>query len=351
MSQNTSIEWTDSTWNPIRGCTRVSEGCRNCYAERVAARFSGPGQPYEGLAMRGPARWTGKVALVESALTDPLRWRKPRKCFVNSMSDLFHESVPDEWIDRIFAVMALAPHITFQVLTKRPERMADYCDGLTCLRGAHRLAAAVRAAATPRSQGHSLNVIRRLLHEGGAGAVPLPNVWLGVSVEDQATADARIPLLLQTPAAVRSVSAEPLLGPVDFGAVRMTHGGRENVLRGDVSNFARRNGIDRLNSVDWLIVGGESGPGARPCDVEWVRSIVRQCRAAGVACFVKQLGARPVGDGCACSAEEGNEGAHLLECYLRLRSRNGGDPAEWPEDLRVREFPSAEVNAKAGGGR
>ena len=129
MSVNTGIEWTDSTWNPIRGCSLVSEGCRNCYAMGVAARFSGPGQAYEGLARRrsnGEPQWTGKVAVVEKHMLDPLRWRGSRRIFVNSMSDLFHENVTDETIDRVFAVMALAPWHTFQVLTKRPRRMRDY---------------------------------------------------------------------------------------------------------------------------------------------------------------------------------------------------------------------------------
>jgi len=200
----TKIEWTRSddgtlgrTWNPIRGCSVVSEGCRNCYAMNFATRFAKEGEPYEGLAYRNSsgAHWTGKVEFIEKHLTDALRWRKPARVFVNSMSDLFHESIPDEWIDKIFAVMAYAPQHVFQVLTKRPERMLSY---LSCREG------------------------RRVVIDG-LGAIwthtvswPLPNVHLGVSAEDQKTANERIPLLRETPAAVRWVSAEPLIGPIDF---------------------------------------------------------------------------------------------------------------------------------------
>ena len=201
----TSIEWTDDTWNPTRGCSRVSEGCRNCYAERVAARFSGAGKPYEGLATMTPSgpRWTGKVALIEEHLADPLRWRTPRRIFVNSMSDLFHESVPDEWIDRIFAVMAIARDHTFQILTKRPERMREYLEQVSDERDMQRWARWADIAKSPCAAGMFDEL-----------DWPLPNVHLGVSVEDQATADARIELLLQTPAAVRWASYEPALGPL-----------------------------------------------------------------------------------------------------------------------------------------
>jgi len=264
MSDKTGIEWTDATWNPLRGCTRVSEGCRNCYAERVAARFSGPGQPYAGLAERtakGP-RWTGKVALIESALDQPLRWRKPRRIFCNSMSDLFHEDAPDEWIDRVFAVMALAPQHQFQVLTKRPERMQAYLSN-------------------PHVGVNWFNATDCVLgmpdmwpYDGLARDLgPLPNVWLGTSVEDQPTADARIPHLLATPAAVRFVSAEPLLGPVNV----------ESGLPGPR--------VGGKPCIHWLIVGGESGPGARPMEADWVRSLRDQCAAAGVPFFFKQWGA------------------------------------------------------------
>lgn len=261
MGQSTGIAWTDATWNCLRGCSRVSEGCRHCYAEVVAARFSGPGQPYEGLARKvgGEARWTGEVRFIEKHLTDPLRWRQPRRIFVNSMSDLLHDGVPYEWLDRIFAVMALAQRHTFQVLTKRPERMLEYLTGHAA--GGRHVWPAAQAIPMPRGQ-----------DKPGPGW-PLPNVHLGVSVEDQAAADERIPLLLRTPAAVRWVSAEPLLGPLDLTPWL------------PVQTIG---GVEMERWLDWVVVGGESGPGHRPMDPAWLASIVAQCRAAQVPVFVKQ---------------------------------------------------------------
>jgi protein gp37 len=282
MSTNTGIQWTDATWNPIRGCSRVSEGCRNCYAEAVAARFSGHGQTDEGLARRtsnGAPRWTGKIMFVEKHLEDPIRWRKPRRIFVNSMSDLFHEGVTDEQLDRIFAVMAKAQRHTFQVLTKRPERMVAY----------------TRA---------------RLV------GLPLPNVWLGVSVEDQKAAYGRIKLLLDTPAAVRFLSCEPLLGPIDLTPFLY-----DEVEATSMPDF--ESPIASNRGLNWVIVGGESGVGARPCDLAWIRQIVTDCVASGVAVFVKQLGAYPVNN----------------NYNIRLEHGHGGDPLEWQPDLRVRQFP------------
>ncbi len=275
------ITWTDETWNPIRGCTRVSEGCRNCYAESVAARFSGPGQPYEGLARMTPSgpRWTGKIGYADHHLLDPLRWTRPRRIFVNSMSDLFHDGVSQWTLDRIFAVMALAPRHQFQVLTKRPSRMLDYL-GATNARS-QVLGTAWEMLGHPplHKYAHQCILTRPW---------PLPNVWLGVSVEDQATADQRIPLLLQTPAAVRWVSAEPLLGPLDLER-SLTW-----VLRAprDLSAAALEAGaiMERLRGVDWVVVGGESGPGARPMHPEWAQSLRDQCQAAGVPYFFKQWG-------------------------------------------------------------
>jgi protein gp37 len=271
MSDDTKIEWADATWNPVRGCTRVSEGCRNCYAERVAARFSGPGQPYDGLTehgMTGP-RWTGEVTFVESALFQPLRWKRPRRIFVNSMSDLFHGKLPDAAIDRIFAVMALTPQHTFMVLTKRPERMRVYME--------------------PFSQRRANGLGKAVIELGYRGPLeglrwPLPNCWLGVSVEDQATADARVPHLLLTPAAVRFISAEPLLGPVDLRGIYTrcpTHDFPSGFCVGPCS--------DRRH-IDWVIVGGESGPGARPMHPDWARSLRDQCATARVPFFFKQWG-------------------------------------------------------------
>jgi protein gp37 len=322
MSTKTGIEWTDSTWNPIRGCSRVSEGCRNCYAEKVAYRFSGEGQPYAGLAVlkNGHASWTGKVEFVEKHLLDPLKWGpvaehvagcrivflaahisafKPRKCdcpvrrrriFVNSMSDLFHENVPDEWIDRIFAVMALCPQHDFQVLTKRPARMLKYFSA-----GEGDLMERWGFWASHALHCHTgVNDLER--DKSKAPSWPLPNVWLGVSVENQAAADERIPLLLQTPAAVRFISAEPLLGPVQLLWQDGWGGKDEPPLTGaepagDQLNSAHhiRHGASRL---DWVIVGGESGAGAesRQMKQAWVRSLRDQCATASVPFFFKQWG-------------------------------------------------------------
>ena len=212
MSDDSKIEWTNATWNPIRGCSRVSEGCRHCYAESVAARFSGPGLPYEGLvriASGKPTGWNGVVRMVHEHLADPLRWKRPRRVFVNSMSDLFHESLTNEQIAAVFGVMAAAPRHTFQVLTKRSARMREWFawvadHGARGARSACRASAALYLVASPEVP--------------GGDEWPLRNVWLGVSTENQAAADERIPELLRTPAAVRWISAEPLIGPVDLRA-------------------------------------------------------------------------------------------------------------------------------------
>jgi protein gp37 len=273
MGDKTNIEWTDATWNPIRGCSVVSEGCRNCYAMQVAARFNQPGQAYEGLAYRNEsgAHWTGEVALVEKHLEDPLRWKRPRRIFVNSMSDLFHESVPDEWIDRIFAVMADAVGSgsghTFQILTKRPERMLAYCSDVETPR---RIDSFMRGYGTTRA---------------GSCTLPLSDVWLGVSIENQKTADERIPLLLKTTAAVRFVSAEPLLGP-------MPEYFHQWLARRELIGAS----IVSSQGIDWVIVGGESGTHARPMHPDWARSLRDQCVAAGVPFFFKQFGAWEVAE-------------------------------------------------------
>lgn len=316
------ITWTEETWNPTRGCSRVSEGCRNCYAERMAARFAGPGEPYEGLAktsLSGP-RWTGKVRMVREHLTDPLRWRRPRRVFVDSMSDLFHEKLSQEEIARVFAVMFQAPQHQFQVLTKRASRMATLLRWSAFWKEVDR--AACRLADT-----------HRLLSDGDdwKSGDPLPNVWLGVSVEDQATANERIPLLLQTPAAVRFVSYEPALGPVDF--TRIGH-----CMNVDLSALEEIVGFEERPALDWIIVGGESGPGARRFDVAWARTVIDQCRAAGVAVFVKQLGAEPTTD--ARTARKADEWIGLS----LLKDHKGGDPSEWPADLRVQEYPERRLH-------
>lgn len=286
MGDKTGIEWTDATWNAIRGCTRVSEGCRNCYAELVAARFSGTGQPYEGLARMTSAgpRWTGTVRFVEEHLYDPLRWQRPRRIFVNSMSDLFHERVPDEWIASIFAVMALARRHTHQVLTKRPERAHDLlqADAFRELVDAHMTEIAIERS---DAQNRRTDDLRATAPDVEGDDWPLPNVWLGVSVEDQKAADERIPRLLETPAAVRFLSCEPLLGPLDLEKLRPSGATWLDCLEG------RRHigpSVHHVAPVDWVIVGGESGPRHRSCAIGWIEDLVAQCDFAGVPVFVKQ---------------------------------------------------------------
>lgn len=274
MAEHSHIEWTDATWNPVTGCTMVSAGCTNCYAMGLAATRLRHHPSRAGLTREtaGRAVWTGEVRLNEQWLDQPLRWRRPRRIFVCAHGDLFHEAVPDHWIDRVFAVMALAPQHTFQVLTKRPERMRTYLDDMRAHYFGERdgymdrwAEPAVALTKSPCAAG--------LVEDCGW---PLPNVWLGTSVEDQQTADARIPELLATPAAVLFISAEPLLGPVILPGSFLGH----------VDNG--RFGDGRL---DWLIVGGESGPGARPMHPDWARSLRDQCAVAGVPFFFKQWGA------------------------------------------------------------
>ncbi|MCA1973640.1 MAG: phage Gp37/Gp68 family protein, partial [Caenispirillum sp.] len=282
MADRTKIEWTDATWNPIVGCSVVSPGCTNCYAMRLAGTRLKHHPSRAGLTWNtkaGPV-WTGDVRLVESAIAQPLRWRRPRHIFVCAHGDLFHPAVPDAWIDRVFAVMALCPQHTFQVLTKRPDRMRPYTfDNIG------RVADAIMRL---RSDKVPVGPLPHL--EPGARWWPLPNVWLGVSVEDQAWADERIPVLLDTPAAVRFISAEPLLGPLDLRnwlIGREEHGIDWSRPVGQKSGAC----IGWTPPLDWVIVGGESGPGARPMHPDWARSLRDQCAAAGVPFLFKQWGA------------------------------------------------------------
>jgi protein gp37 len=244
MSDKTGIEWTDATWNPLTGCTKVSPGCDHCYAETLHERFNGPGS-FATLTLR-PER-----------LDQPLRWRRPRRVFVNSMSDLFHQDVPDDYIARVFAVMCSCAAHTFQVLTKRHGRMRSLLNS-----GEFQAEVAEHARGVMR-QGPSRQ-------QNWPTTWPLPNVWLGVSVEDQHWADIRIPKLLATPAAVRFISAEPLLG--------------------EVSLFANST-VDTGTLIDWVIVGGESGPGARPMQPRWARQLRDECVRYGIPFLFKQWGA------------------------------------------------------------
>jgi protein gp37 len=319
MGANSKIEWTDATWNPVVGCSLVSPGCTNCYAMQMAARIEAMNEGahkvsmakdpewgaigkshYAGLtepAKTGPV-WTGNVALApDHILTAPLRWRKPKRIFVNSMGDLFHESVPDEWIDRVFAVMALAPQHTFRVLTKRSKRMresASHAD--TPRRLARALLDMLIAGQIPDGERTITNVTWPLDDDAPDDdptlrAWPLPNVHVGVSCEDQPRADERIPDLLATPAAVRFVSCEPLLGEVDLTTLCPGHyfidalSGRKYHDAPEGVNSATEVGA----RLDWVIVGGESGARARPMHPDWALSIRDQCAAAGVPFFFKQM--------------------------------------------------------------
>lgn len=277
------IEWTEKTWNPIVGCSVISPGCTNCYAMKTAHRLGrNPSTPhYAGLtrdSRSGPV-WTGEMRQAPAeVLTAPLRRLKPTTWFVNSMSDLFHEDVPNEWIDQVFAVMALCPQHRFQVLTKRADRMRDYFifdEGFG--RWGYIEHDARRIANIPGG--------KTLAHYGERN---LPNVWLGVSAEDQTRADERIPQLLATPAAVRFISAEPLLGPVDFNCIPRPASWPtpQDDISDGICSLRYMNGP----SIDWVIVGGESGSSARPMHPDWAREIRDQCTAASVPFFFKQWG-------------------------------------------------------------
>jgi protein gp37 len=306
VSDGTHIEWTDATWNPITGCAVVSPGCTNCYAMKLAGTRLRHHPSRAGLTRdtkAGPV-WTGEVRFNEQWLLDPLRWTKPRRIFVCAHADLFGEAVPDEWIDRIFAVMALAPQHQFQVLTKRAERMRAYLSNTgdmgICHGSPRRIWQAMYGEAkTPIAAG--------VLDSWYGGPTkrqwPLPNVWLGVSVEDQVRADERIPHLLAAPAAVRWLSCEPLLGPVDLTSVSMA---AAEAMEQEPSGLVEVDALTGIHydsegevsgiwgdpdpKIDWIVAGGESGPGARPMHPDWARSLRDQCAAAGVPFLFKQWG-------------------------------------------------------------
>ena len=292
---DSKIEWTDATWSPVTGCTKVSPGCDHCYADGIARRFAGTKSFPNGF----------DVTLRSERLGDPVKWRKPRRVFVNSMSDLFHDAVPERFIADVFAVMAITQRHTYQVLTKRHGRMRSL---LLSPEFFDLVAAAVRV----RGEVYSRELV----------GWPLPNVWLGVSVEDQKRADLRIPALLDTPAAVRFLSCEPLLGPVNlFGDGQVSDcesAGPAITHEGFSTRTDYGTGVewdcDHQSGIDWVIVGGESGPGARPMALEWAEDLVFECQSLDVPVFVKQLGSA--------------YGAH-----------KGGDMDTWPANLRVREFP------------
>ncbi len=383
------IEWTEQTWNSIVGCTKVprlgdgESPCAHCYAmgdapHRFAARYDREGVVKIGTNPKRPgltylpsirvkaserrgrtvlerhddetltvslgkgAQWTGEVRLLPWKLDEPLRRKKPTKWFVNSLADIFHEKLVGcaqgrSFIAAMYGVMAACPQHTFQILTKRdPRPWFEWLDGVTLghprllFQYLDDLAWESPEIVIPQLQGCA---DRRV-------SWPLPNVHLGVSVEDQAAADQRIPWLLDTPAAVRFLSIEPMLGPVDLGAWESgSDQGPVSVGEGPTPA-----------PLDLVIVGGESGSKARACEVAWIRSIVEQCKSAERACFVKQLGTRPLARDefdlgpeahAAWDSEHAGEPFPPEGYVPKLRSTKGGDPAEWPEDLRVREMPDS----------
>ena len=355
----TSIEWTEKTWNPLRGCSPVSPGCKNCYAELIAARFSGPGQPFEGFAhwrAKNPTRatlpfiahedlklwapgerepaWTGKTALIPSKLTEPLTWSAPTHVFVNSMSDLFHEGFTFAEIATVFSIMAIGRH-TYQVLTKRIDRALEFLDWMD----KHdeplgKLGDFYGLTVSPMRMPDEVYDDDHTNADDDLEAIyaadwPLENVWLGVSVENQRFCDERVPVLLKCPAAKRFVSYEPALELVTFTPhldSRFDCAECGPKVAADEDGCCTACGADckPFYGLDWVIVGGESGPGARAFNIEWARSVVRECKHSSTSVFVKQLGQAPYG---------------AYPGAIRLRDKKGGDIEEWPEDLRVRELP------------
>ena len=314
--ENSKIQWTDHTFNPWEGCTKVSQGCAHCYAEAITKRFGkklwGPGVPRQRTSeayWKKPLRWNAVAA------ANGVRF----KVFCASEADVFDQEVPAEWRYDLFGLALRCPHLDWLFLTKRSKDMRDFVTHRNTP-GIIQAYAAVQACPGVGVENPAIADARAdWLMAHPMECWPPKNWWFGASVENQDQAIIRIVDLLQTPAAVRFLSCEPLLGPIEF---------ESTALHDDCDHL----GADCCASrhIQWVIVGGESGPNARPCDIEWVRSIVRQCREVGVAPFVKQLGSKPVSNICFTGEEK---------TILDLKDKKGGDPAEWPPDLGVREFP------------
>lgn len=337
MADGSKIGWTDATWNPVIGCTKVSPGCDHCYAIRTAHRMQANPNPKVSAAYAGTeegGEWTGRVNLLGDRIYQPLRWRTPRRIFVNAQSDLFHDRVPDDFIACVWAVMALAPHHTFQILTKRHGRMRS-------LLRVGRFQGMVQDAMVSLAwggavKGPAADVVRSRISAWLPldNAWPLPNVWMGVSVEDQQRADLRIPALLDTPAAVRFLSCEPLLGPIDLTHMdvegRMDGGYWINALTGRNKDMGRP--CRDVAHVDWVIVGGESGPDARPMHPDWPRSLRDQCADAGVAFHFKQWGEwAPAGYTLATHLIQTTTGQHVTRESATVRDPYGHGTG--PQDL------------------
>jgi protein gp37 len=309
----TTIEWTDATWNPTVGCSKVSAGCKHCYANVLHDKRHKAHQEGKQVPAQYAKPFT-ELQLIEDRLTDPLHWKKPRRVFVNSVSDLFHEDVPDEFICEVFKVMGQAKQHTFQVLTKRAERMQRFMREQTNAHAIHML-------------GDSEFSVQW----------PYLNVWLIVSVENQKAADERIPFLLQTPASVRGLSLEPLLEEVNLNKVAYHQGYGTSwidCLAGRKYSITPGAGSgdpwSECSRIDWVIVGGESGPNARPFRLDWAKCLRDQCKEASVKYFLKQFGS---------NAYQSTTSAFAPYQRIRLKDPKGGDPEEWPEDVRIREYP------------
>lgn len=315
----TKIGWTNETWNPVVGCSKVSPGCDNCYAERMALRLGFMGHGKYQAVINNPdnviggkaGKWTGKTFCDEKALEKPLHWKKPRMIFVCSMGDLFHGSVPFEFVDKVMAVIALCPQHTFQILTKRPERMAEY---LTETR--RNIPIYNEAAVITKGDWEMMPLDMAQTRSSGGQWWPLSNLWLGVTAENQEMADKRIPTLLQIQVAVRFVSIEPILEKVGLNYIKIGTLTTLDALDGWERDVSPKLGViasrKNKNHIDWVIVGCESGPGRRECKTEWARDIVDQCKAADVPVFVKQL----------------NIGGKVVK-----------DIDQFPDYLQIREFP------------
>lgn len=341
----TKIQWTQRTWQVTSGCREWSPGCLNCYARFDARRMgSNPNEKvrrrYAGLVVlqSNQLRWSGEVRELPEQLHVPMHWRAPTTVFVNSLSDLFQEGVSFEYIAAVFGVMAGCARHTFQVLTKRPERMVAWSAWVD--EQARTSGLSPQAVCVVQARGFGLETSSRDI----ADAWPLPNVWMGTSVEDQKRADERVPELLRVPAVVRFLSCEPLLEALD-----LTRWLRDRVPATDAAldapDGATLDGMERVGD-EWsrvahlhlVIPGGESGGRARRCNVEWVRGLVGQCRRWGVPVFVKQLGARPAGEWGPGKLPLTNDRIGHRDEWV-LRDPKGGDMDEWPADLRLRELP------------
>lgn len=356
------IQWTDATLNPfklelpdgkrVNVCVKISEGCRNCYSETMTNHWwprteTEAGRTFPGFSL--PLLQRGTPWLDVELLRKLLRWKpKPPfkspdgrpKIFCFDMTDFFLDLWPDDFLDQFMAVVAIRQDIDFQILTKRPERMAKYLS----IEGSRH----VRTRYT--------KIASEWLKPSGE-QWPLPNLWLGVSAENQQRADERIPILMRTPAAVRFASYEPAIGPVDFDEVLFTAvpGFFGSCLRWHHRGECHKQAGIEYSTIDWIIIGGESGHGSRPFNIEWARNTIAQCRAAGVPCFVKQMGARITmrndrlsewgrdGD-CVTAYDSESQTYQGEEEDFFLEDSHGGDPAEWPEFLRVREWPKRKVS-------